>query len=330
VQQVRDQALYNEQTNPQISNQTKIALGLLPQSYGTEVTEHHSYGQHIAYHAHHEVLQTWHQQMHQRSHSRHHHPIESSNSEMLRAPLMITPDSNTMQYLLGQNSFHTNTFDYARISSRYQQQERGESSSYSQNPYTHSSRRHNSHQHYSEANHYTSSDLSTTTTHSWNSYQRHTESSFATSQESLQHTIAMLAVKNADKIRTTGNCAIGPRLTFKELGLDLPQVIATKQGSILEGSGLFKVVLREDVQPGDYGYRHWSESVKRSHGGIDKGDAFIVANVGRNGKLMGANDHYFVVPEDGGRYRNTTFLRPTAAFYARYASVVQHKSSSDA
>lgn len=328
MQQIRDLAQYNEQTNPQISNQTKMYLGLLPQSYGTEITQHHEYTQHVAYHAHHEVLQTWHQQMHERSH-RHHHPVETSNSEMLRAPLMLSPDSRTMQYLLGQNASHANTFDYSRISSRYQQQERSESNLYTQNHYTHSSRRHSSHSHYAAANHYTTSDLSTTT-YPWNSYQRPSESSFATSQESLQHTIAMLANKNADKIKTTGDCARGPRLTFKELGLDLPEVIATVQGNILENTHLFKKVSREDVQPGDYGYRHWSEWVKRAHGGVDKGDSFIVASIGRNGELVGANDHHFIVPEDGGRYRDTTFLRPTAAFYARYAALIQHKSNSDA
>ena len=140
----------------------------------------------------------------------------------------------------------------------------------------------------------------------------------------------MLAKKNADKIGTTGNCALGPRLTYKELGLELPQVYATEQGRILETSGLFERVSRQDAQPGDYAYRHWSSSVIKSHHGIDKGDAFIVAKVERNGVLIGANDHHFVVPADGGRYRDTTFLRPTAAFYARYASVIQQKASSNA
>jgi hypothetical protein len=144
------------------------------------------------------------------------------------------------------------------------------------------------------------------------------------------HTIASLAVKNADRIRTIGNCALGPRLTFKALGLDLPEVYATEQGAILQNSPLFKVVSREDVQPGDYGYRHWSNSVKKAHHGVDKGDSFIVANVERNGTLIGANDHHFVVPGDGGRYRDTTFLRPTAAFYARYANLIQQKTNANA
>ncbi len=322
MQQIRDLAQYNEQSTIQISNQSKIYLGLLPESHVTELAEHHAYRQHHSYHAHQEVLQTWHHQMHERSHQRH-HQVETPNPEPIRTSLTTSYNSQTMRYLLGLEE-RPNTFNYSPLSSKYHQQESNES-----NFYSHSGKRQRSRQHYAASNHHSTSDLSKTA-QSWNSYQRQTENSFSKSQESLQRTIAILAVKNADKIGTVGDCAKGPRLTFQALGLDLPQVTATEQGRILENSGLFTRVSRDDVQPGDYGYRHWANSVVRKHGGVDKGDSFIVANVGRHGELMGANDHHFVVPADGGRYRDTTFLRPTAAFYARYANLIQHRAASNA
>ena len=130
----------------------------------------------------------------------------------------------------------------------------------------------------------------------------------------LSTKIARIAGSTADHLGTVGNCAIGPRLTFEKLGLHLPSVVATEQGSIIERSGLFHQVAREQVRPGDYAYRHWSQAVIRKHGGVDKGDAFIVASVGAHGELYGANDHRFVVPEDGDRYRNTKFFRPNSDF----------------
>jgi hypothetical protein len=68
------------------------------------------------------------------------------------------------------------------------------------------------------------------------------------------------------------------------------------------------------VRPGDYAYRHWSPHVVRQHGGVDKGDAFIVAQVGINGELYGANDHTFIAEEDGDRYTDTKFFRPNEEF----------------
>ncbi len=141
---------------------------------------------------------------------------------------------------------------------------------------------------------------------------------FAHAFKELGKGLGDLAHKVAGLIHTTGDCAKGPRLTFKRIGYDLPPMIATEQGAALEKSGLFKEVPRSEAQPGDYAYRHWNKQVIRSHGGVDKGDAFIVSGVGRHGELYGSNDHRFVVPEDGGRYRNTKFLRPTEEFWKLY------------
>jgi hypothetical protein len=131
-------------------------------------------------------------------------------------------------------------------------------------------------------------------------------------------TIAMLAHRMASKIGTVGDCARGPRQTFDLLGFHLPRAIATTQGRMLEQSGLFREV--SDPRPGDYGYRHWNAQVTRAHGGVDKGDSFIVTGVDRNGRLTGANDHHFVVPPDGGRYRGLKFLRPTEEFFKIYGN----------
>jgi hypothetical protein len=95
-------------------------------------------------------------------------------------------------------------------------------------------------------------------------------------------------------------------------------MVATAQGAELEKSGLFKEVPRSEAQPGDYGYRHWNRQVIRAHGGVDKGDSFIVSGVGPRGQLYGSNDHHFTVSEDGQRYRNTKFLRPTEEFWKIY------------
>lgn len=129
-------------------------------------------------------------------------------------------------------------------------------------------------------------------------------------------TIAVLAHRMASQIGTVGDCARGPRQTFDQLGFHLPRAVATVQGQMLEQSGLFKEV--SDPRPGDYGYRHWNAAVTRAHGGVDKGDAFIVVGQDSHGRLLGANDHHFVVPPDGGRYRGLKFLRPTEEFFKLY------------
>lgn len=130
--------------------------------------------------------------------------------------------------------------------------------------------------------------------------------------------IGKLAHKVANFLGTVGDCAKGPRLTFKELGLVLPPLMATEQGKLLEKSGLFEEVPRSQVREGDYGYRHWSPRVIKQHHGVDKGDSFIVSRVDKDGTLHGSNDHHFEVPEDGGRYRGMKFLRPTKAFWDKY------------
>ena len=129
-------------------------------------------------------------------------------------------------------------------------------------------------------------------------------------------TMALIAQRMADKIHTVGDCAKGPRLMFDALGYHLPQVVATVQGRMLEESGLFKEVT--NPRPGDYGYRHWNAQVTAAHAGVDKGDAFTVVGKNRAGQLIGANDHHFIVPPDGGRYRGLKFLRPTEEFYRLY------------
>ncbi len=127
-----------------------------------------------------------------------------------------------------------------------------------------------------------------------------------------------LAHHMAGLIHTVGDCAKGPRLTFQKLGYVLPPMVATEQGRALERSGLFEEVPRSEARAGDYAYRHWNSKVIRQHHGVDKGDAFIVSGVGKGGELYGSNDHRFVVPEDGGRYRDTKFLRPTEKFWELY------------
>ncbi len=129
--------------------------------------------------------------------------------------------------------------------------------------------------------------------------------------------IADTAIEVARSLGTKGNCAKGPRLTFGEYGFKLPPAIATRQGRMIEQSGLFEEVSREDARPGDYGVRDWNSRVARRHG-VNKGDSFIVTNVSANGSLRGANDHTFNVPEDGGRYRNLKFYRPTVEFFKKY------------
>jgi hypothetical protein len=126
--------------------------------------------------------------------------------------------------------------------------------------------------------------------------------------------MAKLANSVANHLGTVGDCAHGPRLVFDKLGFHLPPMVATEQGRHVRDSGLFDQVPRSEVRPGDYGVRDWNSAVTRAHG-QNKGDSFIVTQLGRHGQLYGANDHHFAVPEDGGRYRNLTFYRPNARFY---------------
>lgn len=129
--------------------------------------------------------------------------------------------------------------------------------------------------------------------------------------------IADTAIRIAHGLGTVGDCAKGPRLTLNHYGFHLPPAVATEQGRMMQQSGMFHAVPRSEVRPGDYGVRDWNHNVTRQHG-INKGDSFIVTNVGARGSLKGANDHIFNVPEDGGRYRNLQFMRPTPEFYKKY------------
>lgn len=133
----------------------------------------------------------------------------------------------------------------------------------------------------------------------------------STAQEMIKnfgHELADSAIKIARRLHTVGDCAHGPRLVLeKHLGVQLPHVVATEQGKIIAHSGLFEKV--DNPQVGDYGVRDWNRSVTRAHGGVNKGDSFIVTGVQKDGTMHGANDHQFVVPPDGGRYRNLTFYR---------------------
>ncbi len=140
----------------------------------------------------------------------------------------------------------------------------------------------------------------------------------ARAMKQFGHDLADAAKRIANRLGTIGDCAKGPRLTFKELGFHLPPAIATEQGRMLKESGLFHEVPRDEVRPGDYGVRDWNRHVTKRHGGINKGDSFIVTAVSADGSLRGANDHTFNVPEDGGRYRNLRFMRPTPEFFRRY------------
>jgi len=137
----------------------------------------------------------------------------------------------------------------------------------------------------------------------------------------LGRDIAKTAVDIAHSLGTIGDCARGPRLAFKEQGLHLKPAVATEQGRQIRESGLFtKLKPGETPQPGDYGVRDWNRSVIRAHGGVNKGDSFIVTSVAKDGTMHGANDHRFVVPPDGGRYRNLQFYRPNAEFLRRYGN----------
>ncbi|MBS1993280.1 MAG: hypothetical protein JSS83_22345 [Cyanobacteria bacterium SZAS LIN-3] len=136
----------------------------------------------------------------------------------------------------------------------------------------------------------------------------------------LGHGLANIARDVAHSLGTIGDCAKGPRLTFKEAGLKLPPAVATEQGRMIRHSGLFDEVPAHQVRPGDYGVRDWNHHVVRAHGGVNKGDSFIVTNVGKKGVIHGANDHNFVVPPDGGRYKNLKFYRPNAEFLRLYGS----------
>ncbi len=142
--------------------------------------------------------------------------------------------------------------------------------------------------------------------------------SLAKAMKQFGNDLADVAERIARRLGTIGDCAKGPRLTLGETGFHLPPAIATEQGRMLKESGLFHEVPREEVRRGDYGVRDWNHRVTKRHGGVNKGDSFIVTAVSADGSLKGANDHNFHVPEDGGRYRNLRFLRPTPEFYRRY------------
>ncbi len=129
--------------------------------------------------------------------------------------------------------------------------------------------------------------------------------------------LAKAALDMSKHIHTKGDCARGPRQTLEQFGYILKPMIATKQGEVIQASGLFREVSRAEARPGDYFVRDWNQQVIAQHKGVNKGDSgFIYARNGNS--LLAANDHHQVFPEDGGRYRNTKFLRPTAEFWARY------------
>jgi hypothetical protein len=116
----------------------------------------------------------------------------------------------------------------------------------------------------------------------------------------------------------TGDCARGPRQTLEHFGIKLQPMGAVAQGQLLEKSGLFDKVPANEVQAGDYGYRHWSAHTIKRRGLGDLGDSFIVTNCSRQG-WEAANDHMFQVPPAGGYYApGISFLRPNAKFYAAY------------
>ncbi|MBS1996102.1 MAG: hypothetical protein JSS86_07320 [Cyanobacteria bacterium SZAS LIN-2] len=134
----------------------------------------------------------------------------------------------------------------------------------------------------------------------------------------LAHAIKTEAHRQARKIDTVGDCARGPRQTLEQFGIKMRPMPAVAQGQLMEKSGLFDVVRPEDVQPGDYGYRHWSARTIRRRGLGDLGDSFIVTDCNKKG-WQAANDHMFTVPPAGGYYRpGIVFLRPNAKFYAAY------------
>ena len=195
--------------------------------------------------------------------------------------------------------------------------------------YEHLHHHHNHHSHYQKHHQHSHHHQQSYATHNESSAlaRYKSQNSFLSTSDHGSHLgtsyglgMAHLADTVASHLGTVGDCARGPRLTYGHYGLRLPPLVATRQGELLERTGLFEEVPRAQVKPGDYCYRHWSSRVIREHGGVDKGDAFIVSAVGRQGELYGANDHHFVVPGDGGRYRDTKFLRPTAEFFRRYVA----------
>jgi len=133
----------------------------------------------------------------------------------------------------------------------------------------------------------------------------------------VERKMAQIALSVAHRLGTVGDCAHGPRLTLDKFGYHLPPAVATEQGRMIRDSGLFDLVSASEIRPGDYGVRDWSRSIVRQHGS-DKGDSFIVTGIARNGAVLAANDHTFVVPADGGRYTNLQYYRPNAEFVRRY------------
>jgi hypothetical protein len=136
----------------------------------------------------------------------------------------------------------------------------------------------------------------------------------------VERKMAQIALNVAQRLGTIGDCAHGPRLTLDKFGYHLPPAVATEQGRMIRDSGLFDLVPASQVRPGDYGVRDWSRSIVRQHG-TDKGDSFIVTGIARNGAVLAANDHTFVVPADGGRYTNLQYYRPNAEFIRRYGNL---------
>jgi hypothetical protein len=133
----------------------------------------------------------------------------------------------------------------------------------------------------------------------------------------VERKLAQIALSVAHRLGTVGDCAHGPRLTLDKFGYHLPPAVATEQGRMIRDSGLFDLVPASQIRPGDYGVRNWSRSIVRQHGS-DKGDSFIVTGIARNGAVLAANDHTFVVPADGGRYTNLQYYRPNQEFIRRY------------
>ncbi|MDR3614515.1 MAG: hypothetical protein P4L53_13215 [Candidatus Obscuribacterales bacterium] len=136
----------------------------------------------------------------------------------------------------------------------------------------------------------------------------------------VERKMAQIALSVAHRLGTVGDCAHGPRLTLDKFGYHLPPAVATEQGRMIRDSGLFDLVPANEIRPGDYGVRDWSRSIVRQHGS-DKGDSFIVTGIARNGSVLAANDHTFVVPADGGRYTNLQYYRPNAEFVRRFGNL---------
>jgi hypothetical protein len=144
-----------------------------------------------------------------------------------------------------------------------------------------------------------------------------TNGSVTSEVAAVERKMAQIALSVASRLGTVGDCAHGPRLTLDKFGYHLPPAVATEQGRMIRDSGLFDLVPANEIRPGDYGVRDWSRSIVRQHGS-DKGDSFIVTGIARNGSVLAANDHTFVVPADGGRYTNLQYYRPNAEFVRRY------------